>query len=336
MNVSHLRGSSVYVRYAEYKMQPLPPGPTVLSETVDIDVTNLRHIAVEDVYVVNGSSSSNSEGRAGWELLEPQFTYRGFRYVWIGSNYRPYPASAVSCPVVHSEGSLVGVFSSDSAVLQQIQHNIQWSQLSNTMSLMTDCPQRNERKGWLGDAALSADLSMFNFDFANVYRNHLDLIADEQFPNGGVAVTAPIGCCPTPDGAPSGDPNWTTAYAWITWLLYEHYGDTATMAAHYDGIAALFDAVYSGWYPQRGLKQMIQQFGDWFVQPDGVTDNALVSSFAFLRDCHTLMQMSMVLNKTDRARLLQRHRMPSSPPSSTPPGSTTPPASDHAHFADVE
>ena len=291
-NVSHLRGSSVYVRYAEYKMQPPQPAPMLATSSVDIDTTNLRYIAVEDVYIVNGT--------AGWELLEPQFTYRGFRYVWLASNYRPYPASAISCPVVHSEGSLVGSFSSSSAVINQIQQNILWTQIGNTMSLMTDCPQRNERKGWLGDASGSADLSM-NFDFANVYRNHLNLIADEQFVNGGVPVTIPISCCPTPDGAPSGDPNWTTAFAWITWMLYEHYGDTSTMATHYDGIAALFNLVFTDWYPQHGLRGMIVQFGDWYAQPDGGTDNALVSSFAFLRDCYVLMQMSVVLNKTDRA-----------------------------------
>ena len=293
VNVSHLRGSSVYVRYAEYRMQPPTPAPMVATYSVDIDTSNLRYIAVEDVYVVNGSS-------VGWELLEPQFTYRGFRYVWLASNYWRYSAADISCPVVHSEGSLVGSFSSSSAVINQIQQNIQWSQKGNTMSLMTDCPQRNERKGWLGDASGSADLSMFNFDFANVYRNHLNLIADEQFASGGVPVTIPISCCPTPDGAPSGDPGWTTAFAWITWMLYEHYGDTTTMATHYDAIQALFAVVYDEWYPTHKLKGMIVQFGDWYAQPDGGTDNALVTSFAFLRDCYTLLQMSAVLNKTDR------------------------------------
>jgi len=166
--------------------------------------------------------------------------------------------------------------------------------------IVARCPQRNESKGWLGDASGSADLSMYNFDFANVYRTHLNLVADEQFDNGGVPVTIPISCCPTPDGAPSGDPNWTTAFAWITWMLYEHYGDTTTMAAHYDQIAALFTLVYTEWYPQHGLKEMIVQFGDWYAQPDGATENALVTSFAFLRDCYVLMKMSAVLNKTDR------------------------------------
>ena len=168
----------------------------------------------------------------------------------------------------------MGNFTTSSSVINQIQQNILWTQIGNTMSLMTDCPQRNERKGWLGDASGSADLSMYNFDFANVYRNHLNLIADEQFDNGGVPVTIPISCCPTPDGAPSGDPNWTTAFAWITWMLYEHYGDTSTMAAHYDRIAALFELVYTEWYPHHGLKGMIVQFGDWYAQPDGGTDNA--------------------------------------------------------------
>ncbi len=59
-----------------------------------------------------------------------------------------------------------------------------------------------------------------------VCRNHLNLISDEQYPGGGVPNTIPISCCP---GEPSGDPNWATAFTWITWQLYEHYGDTSTM-----------------------------------------------------------------------------------------------------------
>ena len=295
LNVSHLRGSSVYIRYSEYKMQPTI-GPVVVTPNVDIDTTNLRNIAVEDVFIVNGTGP----GGAGWEVLEPEFTYRGFRYVSIYSNYRFYKAADVSCPVVHSEGSLVGNFTTSSAVINQIQHNILWSQIANTMSLMTDCPQRNERKGWLGDASGSADLSMYMFDFSNVYRNHVNLMSDEQYPSGGLAVTIPISCCPTPAGAPSGDPNWTTAFTWIPWMLYEHYGDTTTLSTHYDQIQALFSVVYNTWYPQHGLKEMIVEFGDWFAQPNGGTDNALVTSFGFLRDCWTLIQISTVLNKTER------------------------------------
>jgi alpha-L-rhamnosidase len=165
LNVSHQRGASVYLRYAEYKMQP-QTGDFVTSSSVTIDNTDLRNIAVEDVYIVNGT------GEQGWELLEPEFTYRGFRYIMIASNYMFYAAKDISCPVVHSEGALVGNFTSSNAVIAQIQHNTLWSQISNTMSLMTDCPQRNERKGWLGDAAGSADLSMFNFDFVLTTPTH--------------------------------------------------------------------------------------------------------------------------------------------------------------------
>ena len=156
VNTSLPRGSSVYIRYAEYRQYPRDS--RVADPFTNIDNSNYFNIAAEDTYIVNGSV----DGVAGAaEYLEPSMTYRGFRYINVYSNLG-VAAESVSCPVVHSEGVLVGNFSTDNDVINQIQQNVLWSQIGNTMSLMTDCPQRNERRGWLGDAAGSADLSMYH------------------------------------------------------------------------------------------------------------------------------------------------------------------------------
>ena len=299
INTTLPRGSSVYVRYAEYRQAPRT-NPYADTFT-NLDASNYFNIAAEDTYIVNGSV----DGMVGAvEVLEPSMTYRGFRYVNVYTN-TGLPASSVSCPVVHSEGTLVGNFSTDNDIINQIQQNILWSQIGNTMSLMTDCPQRNERRGWLGDAAGSADLSMFMFDFANVYRNILLLIRDEQNPtDGSLPVMAPYSsaCC----GLIGSDPSWSTAYTTIAWYLYDHYGDTAILAQHYDGIEAYFLGVYNGWYKQHGLKGMPGLFFDWFYQLDGPTAGPLVSSYSVMKDLYHLVQISAVLGKQDKTTLYNK------------------------------
>ena len=88
------------------------------------------------------------------------------------------------------------------ASVVQLQHNIQWGQLSNLASIPSDCPQRDERKGWMGDAGITADEAMYNFDLANFYRNYLNLIHDAQDTDGSVPDTVPFSY-----GFPKADPN---------------------------------------------------------------------------------------------------------------------------------
>ena len=122
INQSFIRGVSIYVRHAEYKMLDQDLGPFGTSNTGNIDSSDLHSIAVEDVYFPNGGEQ---------ELLEPSFTYRGFRFISIQAN-DDVDAGSISCPVVHSEGELVGNFTTDNPVIAQTQQNILWSQIGNT------------------------------------------------------------------------------------------------------------------------------------------------------------------------------------------------------------
>ena len=138
------------------------------------------------------------------------------------------------------------------------------------------------------------------FDFSNLYRNVLTLIRDEQNPkDGSLPVMAPYSsaCC----GLIGSDLSWSTAYTTIAWFLYDHYGDTATLAQHYAGIEAYILGVYNGWYKQHGLKDMPGLFFDWFYQLDGPTDGPLVSSYSWLNDMYHLTLISDILGKHDKA-----------------------------------
>ena len=243
---------------------------------------NLHSIAAMDTFILNGT---------GNETFEPVFTYHGFRYLLV-NGFDKLTKDNVECYAAHTETKLIGNFTSSSTVLNQIQHNILWSQLSNSMSLPTDCPQRNERRGWMGDAGLSIDETLFNFDLTNFYLNFLTMIQDNQGPDGAVSDTVPftVGYSPA-------DPNWGTAYLTIPWYLYEHTGDLGIIEKYYKGIQAWVDCL-TVQYQQTGLANFFHHWGDW--EPVNKTANqSLVSSYPYLRDVNTFVNMSKLLNRTD-------------------------------------
>ncbi len=243
---------------------------------------NLHKLAAMDTVILNGT---------GNETFEPLFTYHGFRYLLV-NGHNHINESNVECYNAHSETTLIGNFTSSSTVINQIQHNILWSQLSNSMSLPTDCPQRNERYGWMGDAGLSVDESLFNFDYVNFYLNFLTMISDNQSPDGAVSDTVPFVI-----GSQPADPNWGTAYITITWYLYEHTGDVTIIEKYYKGVQAWVDCL-TVQYQQTGLANFYHRWGDW--EPVNQTSNeSLVSSYPFLRDVYTFINMSQLLNRTE-------------------------------------
>ena len=243
---------------------------------------NLREIAVMDTVILNGT---------GNETFEPLFTYHGFRYLLI-NGYTSVNKSDIECYNAHSETTYIGNFTSSSQVLNQIQHNILWSQLSNSMSLPTDCPQRNERRGYLGDAQLSIDEVLYNFDYVKFYLNFLTMITDNQSPDGCVTDTVPFTV-----GSNPADPNWGTGYPTITWYLYEHTGDLTIIDKYYQGIQGWINCLI-GQYQKQGLAHLYHLAGDW-LPVNQTANQSLVSSYAFLRDVYRFINMSQLLNHTD-------------------------------------
>ena len=152
-------------------------------------------------------------------------------------------------------------------------------------------PQRNERRGWMGDAALTVNEALYNFDLVKFYLNFLNLICDVQLPDGEV-----------PDFVPGNDynpdPNWGTALPTIAWQVYRHTNDSSLLEPYYDNVRAYVEYIRKG-YNQTGLVNLFCKYGDWVPPPPhGQTNRALISSFAFLHDVDILLNMSQVLGKT--------------------------------------
>ena len=151
-------------------------------------------------------------------------------------------------------------------------------------------PQRNERRGWMGDAALTVNEALYNFDLVKFYLNFLNLISDVQLSDGQV-----------PDFVPGNgynpDPNWGTALPTIAWQVYQHTKDTSLLEPYYNSVRAYVEYIRAG-YNKTGLVNLFVKYGDWVPPPPhSQTNGHLISSFAFLHDVNVLLNMSIILEK---------------------------------------
>lgn len=177
-----------------------------------IETVNYRSACVTDAYICKGG---------GPEVWEPRFTYRGFRYAQVtGLPLEPSPETIVS-QVLHTAAPMSGTFECSDPLINPILKNVVWGQRSNMHSVLTDCPQRDERLGWMGDAQAFAPTSIWNMDMALFFTKWMRDIVDSQHENG-----ATTGVCPriVVDGA--GRAAWADAVTIIPWQVYRYYGDT--------------------------------------------------------------------------------------------------------------
>ncbi|CAM4759645.1 unnamed protein product [Rotaria magnacalcarata] len=277
------RGLGIYIRHAEILAQPVVSTHQAYGS---IDTQNLRGATQTDSYILRGDPNG--------EIYEPRFTVHGFRFITVFGSPNSLSVNDVECPVVHSETTVKGHFVSTNPIINQIQHNVQWGQLGNSMSLPTDCPQRDERKGWMGDAALTVNEALYNFDLIKFYLNFLNLIVDIQLRDGSIADTVPV----TFGGYPA-DPNWGTALPTITWQLYRHYNDLSIIRDHYSYVRAYVESVRGG-YNKTGLARLAYHYGDWVPPPpQPMTNVYLIASYGFLHDVSLLVNMSQAIGFTN-------------------------------------
>jgi alpha-L-rhamnosidase len=174
----------------------------------------------------------------------------GFRYMMIQDVAQPTKDTCIGM-VVRSAAPSASSFTTNNPIINAINSAVVWGQASNLMSLPTDCPQRDERKGWMGDASLTVDEALYNFKLAPFYYNFLDLIRVSQGPKGEVPDTVPLSF-----GSQQGDPSWGSGYNNIVWNLYKHNGDTGIVANHYPAVKKWADFLWSQ-YNTSGLIQMV-------------------------------------------------------------------------------
>ncbi|MGC8781143.1 MAG: family 78 glycoside hydrolase catalytic domain [Anaerolineae bacterium] len=274
-----------------------PAGATVtlrFGEMLNPDGTlytaNLRTARATDYYTLKGD---------GEEVWEPRFTFHGFRYVELSGLPGEVTADAVTGVVVHSDAPLSGAFECSDPLVNQLQHNIQWGQKGNYLEVPTDCPQRDERLGWTGDAQVFIRTGIFNRDVAAFFTKWQRDLADAQSPEGAFPMVAPSVL------GPDGGPAWADAGIICPWTVYQCYGDTALLAEHYDSLARFIA------YLEQTSQDYIRSyegypgfpgFGDWLALDgsgltDGGTRKDLIGTAFFAYSARLMGRIAAALGK---------------------------------------
>jgi|YelNatPaOPRAMG01_1025707.scaffolds.fasta_scaffold28005_2 alpha-L-rhamnosidase len=271
LRVEGPRGAKVQLRFSE-----------LIYPNGMINRQNLRRAKARDIYILRGN---------GLETYEPRFTYHGFRYVEVTGFPETPSLDSIRGRVVSSDVKPTGSFVASKQILNQIQHLIRWGQLSNLYSIPTDCDQRDERQGWMGDAQVSAEEAMMNFDMAAFYTNFIRDIHDAQKPDGEVPDTVPHKY-----GQYPADPAWGTAYPLLCWYMWQQYGDKRILADNYDGLKKYEDFLRS-----RAQDNVLRYsyYGDWIAIQH--TPGALVSDSYYYYDTEILSNIAKILGKTNDA-----------------------------------
>ena len=211
-----------------------PAGTTITvrhAETTNSDgslyTENLRTALATDKFTLAG---------AGRETFEPHFTFHGFRYIAITGYPGRLAAGDLRAIVVGSDTPPTGTFECSSPDLNRLYQNIVWSQRGNFLSVPTDCPQRDERMGWMGDAQVFAPTAARNADVAAFFAKWLVDVADGQTANGAYSDVSPRVARPQPAW-----PVWGDAGVIIPWAMFNAYGDKAFLADNYPFMARWVD-----------------------------------------------------------------------------------------------
>ncbi|MBN2308622.1 MAG: family 78 glycoside hydrolase catalytic domain [Candidatus Hydrogenedentes bacterium] len=282
LRVTGAPGDKVQLRFAEM----LNPDGTVYVE-------NLRGARCIDEHWLRGGAE---------EVCEPRFTFHGFRYVELtGYPGRPGP-DAVTGIVAHSDTPPAGSFECSHPLINQLQCNIVWGQRGNFLEVPTDCPQRDERLGWMGDAQVFARTASFNMDTAAFFTKWMQDVVDGQSDSGGFPNVAPRAVVENDAAAAWGD-----AGIIVPWTIYQCYGDTRMLERYYGPMQGWIEhlrARYPGllWTtPVPG----VGEYGDW-LSNDADTPKDVVVAAYFAYSTDLLARIAQVLGRWDDARRYAR------------------------------
>ena len=281
IKVNGKAGDKIVIKHAE-----------VLDKYGNFYIENIRAAKTTATYILKGG---------GEESFEPHFTFFGFRYIQIEGYPGELKPENFTAVALYSAMKPTGTFNSSHALINQLQHNIQWGQRGNFLDVPTDCPQRDERLGWTGDAQAFARTASFNFGVNNFFSKWMKDVASDQLPNGSVPFVIPnvLGA-----GA-SGSTGWADVATIIPWDMYLAYGDKRILENQYESMKK-----WVGFMESNSVNNLWNKgfhFGDWlFYRPfddnDGrsaVTDKYLIAQCFFAHSTNLVIKAAKVLGKSE-------------------------------------
>ena len=261
---------------------------------------NMRSARNENVYVLSGNN----------DVFKPTYSFQGFRYVHLAQ-----------CPeylidkknfkaiTVHSDIKRTGRFACGNEKINQLYHNIIWGQKSNFLDIPTDCPQRDERMGWTGDAQVFCRTACINYDTEKFFTKWLADVAIEQGENGAVIGVVPRA---RKKGVTRVSAAWGDAACIIPWELYLTYGDKALLRKNFPMMKKWVEYMHSA-----GSEEYLwlggMHYGDWLAMDAGAdslvgaTANDLIASAFFAHSTSLLIKAGEVLGE-DMTKYRELHK----------------------------
>lgn len=280
-------GATISLRHAE-----------VLDSKGNFYTANLRTAKETIRYTTRGE---------GQEVYEPHFTFQGFRYVAVSGWPGQVKGDDFTGVVVHSAMRRTGSFETSNEMLNQLEHNIIWGQKGNFVDVPTDCPQRDERLGWTGDAQVFAPTASFNFDTAAFYTKWLKDVALDQEDDGAVPFVIPNALSHTTRQGAAASAGWADVATVVPWTVYQTFGDKRILEEQYPSMKAWVE------YMRRaaGEKYIWNTgftFGDWLAfataqsdYPGATTAKDFIQTAYFARSTEILAETADALGKREDA-----------------------------------
>ena len=287
LKVSGPKGTVIKVRHAE-----------VLDKFGEFYTANLRSAKAQFIYTLAGN---------GEEIYEPRFTFMGFRFVEVTGFPGTLTPDNLTGIVVHSDMEQTGTYECSNLLINQLQHNIVWGQNGNFVDVPTDCPQRNERLGWTGDAQAFSRTAAFNYNVSPFFTKWLKDVAADQKPGGEVPDVIPDILNPQNAKTASPSAGWGDVSIIVPWTMYIVYGDKRLLETQYPSMKRWIEYIRnkSG---DSYLWKGGSKYGDWlFYHPqvnnhtaaDGYTEPDFIATAYFAYSTSLLAKAAKELGKTD-------------------------------------
>ena len=292
LKVSGKSGDKVQIRHAE-----------VLDSEGNFYTENLRHAKCTDVYILKGE---------GEETYEPHFTFHGFRYVCVDEYPGEIDPQNFTAIAIYSDMESIGSFSCSNDLINKLHSNIQWGLKGNFLDIPTDCPQRDERLGWTGDAQVFIHAASYLHNVLPFFRKWLQDLALDQKPDGGVPFVIPdiLGNL-EPDSnntsaAKHSSCGWGDAAVIIPWALYTYYGDKQVLEDSYLSMKGWVEYIRS--QAVDNLWNSGFHFADWVALDAkegsyfGATPTDLCATAYYAYSTELLAKTAEVLGNSEDAR----------------------------------
>jgi alpha-L-rhamnosidase len=279
LKVKGIAGTTVRLRFAE-----------ILNPDGSIYRQNLRNADATDIYILRGGEE---------ETFEPHFTFHGFRYVEVtGYPGQPTLDSITGNVVTSISGNPTGTLTTSSELVNRMWNIGLWGQRGNFLSIPTDCPQRDERLGWMGDAGVFWRTGTYNYDIAAFSQKFMDDVTDAQTPEGAFTNVSPD----VLSGLASiGAPGWGDAGVIVPYTTWMQYGNRQIIRQHWDAMERWMKYIQDANPNFLREKGVGPNFADWLA-PDEKTDKTLLATAYWALIANMMTEMAHATGREDAVK----------------------------------